>query len=742
MKQILFRLLSLMLILCLLLPSALAEPAAEGEIITDLESLENSLRSVFVLNDQLYVMTYKGEFYRQVEGGWVAAGACDRAESIYHAVESDGKVWLLLRRDALGDTPTAYLLAEAVADGQGSIAVSDAAVTIDLEFDEEDYLYINGFVVQDGAAYLLAHTADDWDNNVIYRIDTATGECKWLLKAPINELAGYKDGLLLGSRFNWEEEDDEGNTLMPQVVSIDPATGETTRLGLTSDYNDGGLTYDPETDSIYFCDSSHVYRVAGDEPEIAGYLLPSNMGRQGASSAVYHGRYYIEDYRDASSASIDPNQAPEHILRINQAWSVEDSIREYAKLHPEIAVEYVDDYWNGLEEFTSVMQGERAPDIFVQSMSSDFVTLREKKYLVDISSSQVLMDTVGRMYPHLTKDLLMDGKLFALPVSLEVYEASGYYEGAFEKAGVPVENIPTTFDELFDFIVTWHDEYYEENEGMELFEYCFDARATLFYMIYASQTYAAARSGETLTFNTPTIRHLLTRLDELQPIFDVVCPKSDDYDSYEYTTNNALFSLDQCMPLPRSYPQQDYDSTPMPLALDENTPAVIRPYMEVMCVNPYSTNVDAAIDLMEYIAQHFEITYLTAMMPDMNDPIEYTGYDRSLSYWQNEIDLLEKQIAEASEDQLPDLRENLKYAQDALNQLETMGRFGATAEDIQWYREHIAPALTLPTSKYMSSGSTEQMYSARLRYVDGQMSVDEFIQEIDRIVWMVQMENQ
>ena len=743
MKQRIYRLISLMLILCLLLPSALAETASEDGIITDLESLEKSLRSVFSLNDQLYVMTTQGGFYRQVDGGWVAAGAFDRTEDIYRAVESDGKLWFLLRREALGNTPAALLLVEGGVDAQGHVTVSDASVTIGLEYEEDDYIYVNGFAVQDGTAYFLTNPPGDWENQVLYRVDMITGECKDVLKAPLQQLASYKDGLLLATRFNWQDEDDNGDTLMPQVVSINPANGELTRLGLTSDYNDGGLAYDPETDAVYFSDNSHVYRVAGDTPEIVGYLLPSNMGRQGSSATVYHGRYYVEDYRSALSAPVDPSLAPAHILRVsNRAWNLDDVIREYAKQHPEIAIEYIEDYWYGLDEFTSMMQGDRAPDVFIEGITNDFVTLREKKYLVDVSSSQLLMDTVSRMYPHLTKEFLTDGKLYGLPVTLEIYDASGYYKGAFEKAGLSTENIPTTFDELFDFIVTWHDEYYEDNEGMELFEYCFDVRSALFRMIYDAQILAAARSDEALTFNTPTIRHLLTRLDELQPIFDVVAPKSDDYEDYEYITNNALFSLDQCQPLPRSYPMADYDSYPMPLALDENTPASIRPYMEVMCVNPYSKNVDAAIDLMEYIAQNFSITYLTAVMPDMNDPIEYPGYESSLTYWQDELALIEKQIAEASEDQLSDLQENLENTKQRIERIETMGRIGMSAEEIQWYREHIAPALVLPTSKYTSSGASDQMYSARNRYIDGQMSVDEFIQEIDRIVWMVQMENQ
>ena len=736
MKHRFFRLLSLLLMLCLLRPSALAETAESPE------NLDGAIRSLFALDDDLYAMSLNGAFYRQVEGGWTHAGEYSTTAIVQSVASGNGAAWLLLRQRVPGDDEDCFQLVRATLDESGCLTVAEPPITIGWDLKPVSRS-CSGLVIMDDVAYVLTETPMDWPISALCRVDLTTGEAALVLEAPLRELTGYKDGLLLALRFNLEDTDANGDTLMPQIVTVDPATGELSQLGLIGGYNDGALAYDPVTDSVYFSDNSHVYRVNGSAPETVGYLIPSNMSRQGTAALIHQGRYCLEDYNTLSSAPVDPSLAPQHILRVQRNDDVESVIRDFAHLHPDIAIEFVDGYWSDLDSFTRLMQDETAPDVFVTAMSSNVVTLRDKKYLVDLSSSQVLVDTVSRMYPHLTADLFTDGHLYALPVFMEVYECSGYYPGALEKAGVPLEAIPTTFDELLDFIVTWHNEYFEENEGMEIFEYCLNLRHTLFSMIYSAQIRATGRSGKIVTFNTPTIRRLLNRLDELRPIFDVVSPEmKGNTDDYAYIDNNALFTLDQNMPLPRLYTLQVYDSLPMLLALDEDTPPAVSPVMTVMGVNPYSDDVDAAMELLEYIAQHLDIRFRTAIMPEQTDPIERVNYDDNLDYWRGEIAKLEARMADASDDQRLDLQDQLDRARQRLAALEEEGRWAMTAEEVAWYHENIAPYLTLPTSMYMSSNATDQMYSARSRYVDGQLSAEEFIQEIDRIVWMVQMEHQ
>lgn len=735
MKQRFFRWISLMLIVCLLVPTALAESAEEDAQI--IENLRTSIRNLFVLGDALYIQDFNDVFYRQVEGGWQSVGRCPDDIDVWKiAVEKD-KVWLLVRREASSKTEACYQIIQANFSESGSFIGLGEPVTLDWDQDAENWPSMNGLVVDGDTAYVLATHPDDWSLDRLYRVAMTSGEATKIVDEPISELTAYKDGLLLARRHTWEDVDENGDSLPPQIVSIDPATGALERVALMVNWNTAALTYDAETDAAYFSDSTHVYKAAGDTPEIVGYLLPSNMGREGASAVVYQGRYHVEDYREVSSAPIDPSLQPTHILRVEQLWEIEDIVREYARLHPDVAIEYVDEYWSDLEEFSRLMQADNAPVIIGLGMSSDFPILRDKKYLVDLSSSQLLMDTVSAMYPHLTREVLVDDQLFALPVYIEA-SCLGYYPGALEKAGIPVEALPTTYGELLDFIVTWHDDYFPDNDGMEIVEYADDLRRSLFHWIYDAQQ-RACQNGETLTYDTPTIRSLLNRLDEIQPIIDVVAPKMD-MENYEYITDNAIINEYECYPLPRAFKLSSGSALPLILSLDDQTDPTIHTYMTVMAINPYTTETEAALDLLEYVAENLPQVFRTTMMPECNDPIEIVDYDRELEYWRNEAAAIERRLEEDPDD--IDLKDELARYQSAITRLEEEGRWAMTTEEILWYRENVAPYLTLRTRSFTSSNAGEQMQTAVNRYCDGQMTADEFIQEIDRIVWMVQMENQ
>ena len=738
MKQPMKRLISLALILCLTLPAALAETAAGGgDAIT---SFDTSVRNLFLLGSELYAQDYNDAFYRQVDGGWLPAGVCqDDNIDIWNIFSDANKVWLLIRREGTSKEPACYQISEAAFDESGRYTGLGEPVTLGWDQDPDDWPSINGLVVDGDTAYVLARHPEDWNLSRLYRVDLTSGEAAKITDEPIEELTAYKDGLLLARRFSWEDLDADGNMLPPQVVSVDPATGELTRLAMMVNLDTAALAYDAETDAAYFCDNTHVYKAAGDTPEIVGYLLPSNMGRENSSSIVYQGRYYVEDANEVSSAPIDPTLKPAHVLRIEQLWEIDDTIREYARLHPDEAIEYTRNYWDNLDEFTRIMQADDAPVIFGLGMSSDFPILRDKKYLVDLSSSQVLMDNVSAMYPHLTRELLVDGQLFALPYYVEA-SCLGYYPRALEKAGVPEEALPTTFDGLLDFIVTWHDDYFPDNEGMEVVQYAVNLRQSIFWWIFRAQI-RASQNGETLTFDTPTIRRLLNRLDEIKPIIDVVAPEIEFSDDYEYVADGALITQNECFPMPRAYKSSpEWEAQPLLLSLDDQTPPTMDTIMNVVAVNPYTTETEAAIDLLEYIAQHQSQVFRTSTMPDCNDPIEVYGYDRELESLRNDLAAIERRLEE-DPDNL-ELKEQLDSYQKIVADLEEQGRWAMTTEEIQWYRENIAPCLTLQTKAYTSANASEQMYTAINRYCDRQMSADEFIQEIDRIVWMVQMESQ
>lgn len=723
MKSILSRITALALILCLLCPGALAESAAPIPEIT--------ARYMFIRHGMIQALSYEGLAYQRTEDGWLPAGQL--YDSVW-AVDSDGEnLWLIVRQEDMNGSW--YELRRAVFDGQGTLTGTEAICEIDWPVNGDDWPPFYGLVVDEDTAY-TAVMNEDWSGRDLYRVDLGSGKASLMLSDTLSKITRYKDGLLLAQRSTWYREDGDR---MPEILLIDPADGRAEVIGkMSGGTDDTGLTYDPETDAIYFSNTSYVYRLDGDAPETVGYLAMRGANADNAPALVHQGRYFVQSYSGLSSSALDPELLPKRILRLHRgASAIENLVVAFAQTHPDIAVEYVSGDYHSLENFSRVMQGENAADVFLPDLDENFITLRDRKYLVDLSSSQVLMDTVGRMAPNVTRDILVDGKLYALPYALYV-SMNSYYPQGLEKAGLTAEDVPASYEGMLDFIERWYNDYAEDNEGMQIFEWCNDLRRFLFDQIYSAQLLACQQDGQ-LTLDTPTFRRLLSRLEELTPIINEIAPPMSDEEFYNDFSDNALFS-DMAENLIREYPiDEAYDTRPMPLALDGASDPLLNSFLYMIALNPYSQNTETAIEFMEYVAENLPLRVKIELMPEETGPLERANYEGELKDMRDRLATMETLLADAPEERRADLEDEINYLQYYIKDYEE-NRWAMTTEEILWYKENIAPYLVFTTVSVYSDSTAEQLSHLRQRYLDGQASADEFINRYEEIIWMKQQE--
>lgn len=728
MKRILSRLMVMLMILCLLLSAAMAEGIdGGGEILPE---LPRSLIGLFVRDGAFYAVGWSGEVYRYRESGWEMLGGLEGdAQQVDVA---DGAVWMLDRWEDVNDARSGYRIMMAVMQNGGQLGETQVCCDIVWDVHAEDWPRCQGFVVEGSEAYILMEDAANYGTANLYRVDLSSGVAGKILSGPLSEMRRYRDGLVIARRFSWEEYyEADGTEQPPQIVTIDMKTGAVETIGLMTGYADGALTYDAETDELYFSNSSYVYRAAGNTPERVGYLIASGREHESLPAAVWQGRYYVHEGYGLKSGSVDAAQFPNRILRVAHVYEVENLIYAFALQHPDIAIEYVERVPGSADELTRHMQSSAAADVYSCMVDTDFVNLRDKKYMVDLSSSAVLSETVARMDDRLTTALYLDGKLCALPCALGV-SIDGYYPGAWEKAGVPTELVPSTYEELLAFIETWYDDYFPDNRGMQLFEASYDLRSELIGMIWITQILRCQKDGVTPTLDTPTVRALLSRLEEIAPVIAEVAP-IDGW--YEWIEDNALFTVD-VNPLPRTW-RSGNPPQPMILSLDGETEPVIMASMGVLTVNPYSGNADLAIELLEYIAQHLPHTLKIALMPEENDPVPFYS-EENLAAHREQIAEMERQLETASEEERAELQSGIQWMRELLAEAEE-DPWVYSPEDIAYYRENIEPYLVYGLSPVFA---TDQMSGILRRYLDGQLLLDDCIREFDRVVWMIRMENE
>ena len=723
MKRVLKQLISIVLVLSLFVPGAMAEDHSP----TVSETLPSWTIDVISHDGILYVLTGDG-LYQKVEEGWMLLDS-----TVMYALDMDADdkaVYLL--EESYDEDGSGYRILQMAFQDLGMLAQPTESCSIHWDIGSDTWVVISGFAVQSGDAYLLVRDVMfGGDDTMLYRVSLSDGKGEKVLSGSFTELTQYKDGLLLACQYNESEaRQPDGTYLPPEVVAIDPVSNTITKIGVMGGRSDGALTYDTETDNIYFSNSSSVFRVTDAAPEQVGRLFPSFAAREYSHAAICQGRYYIDDELDGViSSSVDPALMATHVLRIEPSDGIEPQLRDFAKLHPEIAIEYVLDVPREADKFLDSMKTAQV-DVYSCWLESDFIHLRDKKYVADLASSGVLTNTIQAMIPNLTRELLVEGHLYALPVGIGG-SMPGYYPAAFEEAGISLEEIPKSYEELLDFIVTWHEEYLPYYDNIAFWRYAYNLFADLLERIIDTQILTCIAEGVPVTFDTPAMHSLLNRLVDLKSVIYEVAPPSEEWNDKEF----ALF-MDSCRVRPERYLSRE---AALRLSLDDQTPPVVQVYLDIMYINPYSENVDVAMELLEYLAQNLDICTATALMVDQNEPIETMGHADNLAYAQERVSLAELALAEAAEADRADFEEALRMAQDFLSMVESE-RFVMTSEEITQYRQEIAAYYTCMTDDFATINSSEQISNLRQRLIDGQIGADEFIRQMESIVRMMQLE--
>lgn len=734
MKTRFAKLIALLLVLCLCPLSVWAEETVPlDDTVT--ENLIGSPDSFFVLDDHLYaILSYAG-IYQQVEGGWKQALSFGSFDCLGAAVYGNSIYLLSYTYDE--DEPISLWRSQLV---DGALTPVEQLATIDLDFDADSYPQLYGLVADDDSLWMLLYdfNSSDWGKNDLYRISLADGSATKVTQTYLSSITSYTDGKLLAYSYNYTEDNPH------KLLTVDKTSGEMEELCILPDsvYSYIGLLYDVSSGYTYISDSNHLYRFDSTfaEATLCAYLTGVSVST-GSTAAIFNDMYYLPDWSDESNAtvcSIDPSLLPTRVLRLDSFGS-DEMLRGFVKEHPEIAVEITDTGANTAEAISLAMTtGDNSADIFSVYLSSGpYESLRRKGYYYDLSNSEILRDFIDRMYPQFSNVLVKDDQICAIPESISAYTLS-YFPNAFEKVGLTEEDVPTTMMEMLDFIQMWAEDYADEYPEIELFQWAYDLRSQLFSMIFSMQISYCSAHNETLTFDTPVIRALLARLDELTPILDELTPDDDSTMGY-VSDDNSLFNSNADF-LPNRYGlSPEWNGYPFLLSLSDDMDPVINVNVTAYIVNPRSENIDLAITFLEYIVEHMAQDTKIILLPDENEPCEYEYYQQQLESYEQNLAQLQESMANASEDEKAMYEDSLEWLEEYRKQV-LENRWAISEEDIANYRA-IAPYLTA-LSTDLFSGSNNEASTLMQRYLDGQINAEQFIKEFSRIILMIQMENE
>ena len=158
--------------------------------------------------------------------------------------------------------------------------------------------------------------------------------------------------------------------------------------------------------------------------------------------------------------------------------------------------------------------------------------------------------------------------------------------------------------------------------------------------------------------------------------------------------------------------------------------------IRVMAVNRSSKNADAAMNLLTYLAVNRSDYQKSLLSPAYTDNIEDPYYEETKADYENYITELTEAMATADDSEKRDYQETIQNLTDALARLSP---YQYTTENILHYDSQMENVRIIASTVFY--GDDNEASTLVHRYMDGNITVDQFVRELTRIVQMMIMEN-
>lgn len=785
------RLLCLLLMLALLLPTSLADTVMiegdeeDGTKVGDVYEIYN-VGSMTMFNDKLYTVTfgpticeYDGEQWRlavpsSAFGDLSLSVETEDMAYGFYCNESDAKL-------SVSADGTALEVLLPYSNGtllRMRIDVENCEVTRLNEFDlpllsgsataENDqlspldiYVSYEHITTCDDAAYVLIYSSlsSVYTLNTLYELNYTDGSVRRVTEDYLSAVLPLDSENLLGYYARRYVDDEEP---IVALVEVDRKTGLTQTLcELSDDSSFSGFCI--EDGVVIFNDGSRVFRITApyDTLETIAYLPPSYVYNN-LPGLLSGNTYYTYNYSTGMTQVDITAPLPATVLRLDNSlrWStMGDLIRQYAKEHPEIGIVYASTSIYNAPDYTQHMQSDDALDIYAFSLpDSIFPTLRDKGYIADLSGSADLLQAVQEMFPSISEKLLLDGHLYGIPYTIGG-SVLAIDTSVLEEVGLSAEDVPTTYLELLTLIDDWITSYEEDYPEYQLMDYPYSLDYQLFaYLLYA-QINACESEGRTMVFDDADFLAALQKLEDMRPrlqeyetrwneeqsdstsdsVYYIGGSDGISYGSYiaKKSLLNDYYSLDIVSSSSSYYYDDSSESLiPMFLSISSGHTGYVIGSMNLVAVNRASKNVDAAQKLLTYIINNRDDYNKALYSPAYTDNIEAESYEVTKTSYEEFLAQLKESMEKADESEKRDYEETIEFMQE---RLDALSPWLYTTEDILIYHSQMEHFRLMDATAF-TTDSTE-ITTLFNRFLDGNINAEQFVRELTRIVQMITLEN-
>lgn len=479
-----------------------------------------------------------------------------------------------------------------------------------------------------------------------------------------------------------------------------------------------------EDGKMIFCGNGAIYSI--DTEGHLDTLTPVSATYDLACAGMLaQGRYLIPGIDFV--AAYDISQRAD--IRTLTIYGIPDTEanRSFSQEYPQVSIRKPIEFFETSEDLVQALLTQSSYyDLFVlDTQYFDITPLLEKGYFVDLSANPKIATRIEQMYPAIAANVKNKGKLFAAPVGISIFADTIDSQSWDDLFGT--KQIPMHYDEFLDVLRSWRTLSVEDLDQYQLVGAASPQRwllDTLLRNYIANYQY----TQEPLDFDTPLFHELLASFRELD---DVCIRKNPDYGSekawifYPAETDlldtGAWASKHMLLLSPNHFKDQP-----------------IKASLKLYVMNPFSQNVDLAMEYIAYTLEHMSPLHRIALYPSESTPVEHPQYASHSKKLQEAQEKAQAALNHSTDT----IRREAQFRLDEINaEYEEIQRWRyiVSPQDISFYQEKIAPNLFFPGPSFLDiiGGIHDQMLLEIDRYFAKQYNDSQFIARIQQIVKMV-----
>lgn len=411
-----------------------------------------------------------------------------------------------------------------------------------------------------------------------------------------------------------------------------------------------------------------------------------------------------------------------------------------AKRNPNITWKGIDiGSVDGSSDLAQSLLTKSTYDIYgVGYSNNNFDDIMAKGFALDLSEYTDIVEAVDRMHPYIREAVKKDGKVYGVPIALSCNHWA-YSTSAFEEISLSIDDVPTTYSELIDFIEWWIDEGAYENEDVQLFRGTQDIRYTVINRITRDLIDMYWYTNNAMSFSSPDLSMIFKKLDatDIREINENI-GNMEEGDIYDHT---VLFDVSKDW-LDITVNDENAGFVPMPLSILKDDPFFIPVDMRLFFINPASQNNKAAALYLSTYLEGRDDVFSTIAYEGHHSPILNSYAESALSSAEHELSLIAASIAQAKDEDyraLDERKQSLLLTIDHLNS----NRWLISQENIDAF-SNIVPFLYI--RKYSPLGSFDKQGDLAInslidQYAQKQISSSDFLSTLDRKISLILLEN-